>query len=79
MVEVIGKTVTALKLSEANQWDQLFTDGTTRRQIPFSALIIGMLGENNKMDTVAISSCIFMMDEKSETMADGILDKVSHC
>ena len=43
IIEVIGETVTALKLSEANQWDQLFTDVTTRRQIPFSALIIGML------------------------------------
>jgi len=40
--------------------DQLWYDGTTRRQIPFGALIIGMLsGDNNMIDPVVVSSCIF--------------------
>jgi hypothetical protein len=76
VVQVIGETVTAIKLGEAETWKQLWTDATTRRQIPFTALIIGILGDENDIDPVVVSSCIFMEDEWAETQADGILDKV---
>ena len=77
IVEVIGETITAMKLADAESWDQLWTDGTTRRQIPFAALVIGILGDNDVIDPVVISWCIFMKDERSETQADGVLSKVS--
>ena len=77
IMEVIGETIVAIKLAHAPKWDQLWYDGTTRRQIPFGALIIGMLaGDNNMMDPVVVSSCIFMENETSETQAEGIVDKV---
>jgi len=77
IMEVIGKTIVAIKLAHAPKWDQLWYDGTTRRQIPFRALIIGMLaGDNNMIDPVVVSSCIFMENETSETQAEGIVDKV---
>ena len=76
-MEVIGETIVAIKLAHVAKWDQLWYDGTTRRQIPFGALIIGMLaGDNNMMDPVVVSSCIFMENETSETQAEGIVDKV---
>ena len=77
VVEVMGETITALKLAKAPNWKQLWTDATTRRQIPFTALIIGLLGDDDKIDPVVVSSCIFMENEKSETGAAGILTKVS--
>jgi hypothetical protein len=76
VVQVIGETVTAIKLGEAETRKQLWTDATTRRQIPFTALIIGILGDENDIDPVVVSSCIFMEDERAETQADGIMDKV---
>jgi hypothetical protein len=76
VVQVVGETVTAIKLGNAETWKQLWTDATTRRQIPFTALIIGILGDDNDIDPVVVSSCIFMEDERAETQADGILDKV---
>ena len=76
-VEVIGETITSIKLARAPTWDQLWTDATTRRQIPFTALIIGMLGDDAKIDPVVVSSCIFTEDERSETQAEGIVSKVS--
>ena len=76
-VEVIGETITSLKLARAPIWDQLWTDATTRRQIPFTALIIGMLGDDAKIDPVVVSSCIFTEDERSGTQAEGIISKVS--
>ena len=77
VVEVIGETLVAMKLADASKWDQLWTDATTRRQIPFTALIIGMLDEDGKIDPVVVSSCIFMDDETAETQSAGIVNKVS--
>ena len=76
VVQVVGETITAIKLANADSWKQLWTDATTRRQIPFTALIIGILGEEDKLDPVVVSSCIFMEDERSETQADGICEKI---
>ena len=77
IVEVMGETVAAIKLAKAPSWNQLWTDATTRRQIPFTTLIIGLMGDNdNQIDPVVISSCIFMEDKGAETQAAGIIDKV---
>ena len=79
IVQVIGETITAMKLAKAKAWGQVWTDATTRRQIPFTALIIGLLGEDggDVIDPVVVSSCIFMEDETAEMQSAGIIDKVS--
>ena len=77
VVEVVGKTITAIKLAKADQWEQLWTDATSRWQRSFTALLIGALGEAGKIDPIVVSSCIFMEDERSETQAEGIINKVS--
>jgi hypothetical protein len=41
LVEVVGETLTAIKLANAPQWSQLWTNSTTRCRVPFTALIIG--------------------------------------
>jgi hypothetical protein len=76
VVEVVGETIAALKLAAAENWKQLWMDATTRRQIPFTALVIGLLGDEDNIDPVVISSCIFMDDEKAVTQGDGILSKI---
>ena len=77
VVDVIGETIVAIKLASADNWKQLWTDATTlRRQIPFTALVIGLLGDEETIDPVVVSSCIFMKDEKSDTQVDGILEKI---
>ena len=63
VVEVIGETIAAVKLADAPSWNQLWTNGTTRRQIPFTTLVIGLMGEDDDIDPVVVSSCIFMEDE----------------
>ena len=45
VLAVFNETMSAMKLAIAESWDQLCTDATTRRQIPFTALIIGLLGD----------------------------------
>ena len=74
VVEIIGETLVAIKLGGAEFWDQLWTDSTTRWQIPFTALIIGILADCGNIDPVVVSSCIFMDDKKSEAQVDGIVN-----
>ena len=77
-IEVMGKTITALLLANASadQWKQIFFDATTRRQIPFQTVIIGLMN-NGKIDPIVLSSHVFMADESSETTVDSIFDEVS--
>jgi len=53
-VKVMGETLTAIKLANAPEWLQLWTDATTRHQIPFTALIIGVLAKSGDIDPVVI-------------------------
>ena len=77
VVEIIGETMVAIKLGHAEIWGQLWTDSTTRRQIPLTALIIGILADSGNIDPIVVSSCIFMEDERSEMQVDGIVNKVN--
>lgn len=79
VVEVMCETMAAIKLAESSEWGQLFTDGTSRRQISFTALIVGVLSDAGNMNPIVISSCIFSDDETSQSIVDAILDKVITC
>ena len=37
---------------------------------------MGLMGEDDNIDPVVVSSCIFMEDERLEMQANGILNKV---
>jgi hypothetical protein len=58
-------------------WHQLFTDGTSRRQTEFQNLVIGVM-EEEKLDPVIISSCIWLEDGTAESQVDSIVEMVSH-
>ena len=54
-----------------------FFDATTRRQVPFSAVAISLMGDGPySIDPVIVSSCVILEYETSETQVDGILTKV---
>ena len=76
VLENLNLMLAAKRLGDAPTWHQLFTDGTSRRQIAFQNLVIGLLDENDKFDSVIASSCIFLENEKSEKQVEGIKQKV---
>ena len=78
VLAVFNETMSAMKLAIAESWDQLCTDATTRRQIPFTALIIGLLGDDS-LEQVIVSSCILTDDETADAQAEGIIKKVRLC
>ena len=78
VVQVLNDLLSAYKLGMKEKWHQLCTDGTTRRQIAFQYLVIGLI-TNKGFDSVIASSCIFLEDEPSEMQVKGIEDKVCRC
>jgi hypothetical protein len=75
VVQTIAELLAAFRLGNAETWLQIFTDGTSRRQIAFQNLIISIL-ENDKIVPIILSSCIYLEDETSETQVQAILKKV---
>jgi hypothetical protein len=63
------------QLGNARTWLQLFTDGTTRRQIAFQNLVIGLM-DGEDFDLVIALSCIFLEDETSVKQVEAIEKKV---
>ena len=79
LVRIVSKTITAMKLSVCTNWAEIFFDATTRRQVPFSAVVISLMGDTpESIDPVIVSSCVVLEDETSETQVDGIISKVRH-
>ena len=76
VLQTLNETLSALRLGKADTWHQLFTDGTTRRQIAFQNLVIALM-EDGKLDPVIVSSCMILEDETSETQVKSIVDMVS--
>ena len=56
VVEVIGETIVAMKLANAPTWSQVWTNGTTRQQIPCTALVVGLMGDDDNVNPVVVSS-----------------------
>ena len=75
VLQNLNETLAALRLGNADNWHQLFTNGTTRRQIAFQNLVIALM-EDGKLDPVIVSSCMILKDETSETQVKSIVDMV---
>ena len=68
-----------MKLASYPDWVQIFFNATTRRQIPFLAVIISLMGDGDDastLDPVIVSSCVITDDETADVTADGIVKKV---
>ena len=65
VIQTLNDLLAAYKLAGQENWHQLFTDGTTRRQIGFQCLVIGYLTAAGFQSVIA-SSCICSEDETSE-------------
>ena len=76
VVRIVCETLTAMKLARSDCWKQVFTDATTRRQQSFQTLIIGVGTDDDSIDPVIISSCIFLEDESAETTFTSLNNKI---
>ena len=66
----------AIKIAQSESWDQIFFDAKTFRQMPFQALIIGVLDDQNHPYILVVYSCILLTYETTENMIDSLSEKV---
>ena len=78
LIQVIGERITAMKLAACPNWAEIFFDSTTRRQVPFTAIVVSLMGDGpDSINPIIVSSCVVLEDETSEKQVDGIVNKVS--
>ena len=77
VLQNLKETLAALCLGKSEELFQLFTDGTSCRQIAMQNLVIALREENEQFDNVIVSSCITLKDETSVNLVAGILEMVS--
>ena len=67
-----------MKLAACHNWAEIFFDSTTRRQVPFTAIVVSLMGDGpDSINPIIVSSCVVLEDETSEKQVDGIVNKVS--
>ena len=62
-------------LGKAENWNQIFTDGTTQMHIISQNLLIGMITDGD-FESVIASLCIFLENETSEKQVEAVKNKV---
>jgi hypothetical protein len=56
LIQIIGETITAMKLAVCQNWAEIFFDATTCRQVPFLALVISLMGDGpESIDPIIVS------------------------
>ena len=76
ILRIVGETLASYRLAKAEDWEQLFTDGTSRRQSALQNLIIG-IKEDGQLRNIALSSSIILAGETSEEQVDAISEMIS--
>ena len=76
-MQIVGEMIMAMKPAVCPNWAEIFFDATTCRQVPFSTLVISLMGDMpESINPVIVSSCFVLEDETSETQVDGIVSNV---
>ena len=47
ILRIVGETLTSYQLAKQGKWKQLFTDGTSRRQVSLQNLIINIIEDDS--------------------------------
>ena len=64
ILRIVGETLASYRLAKAKDWDQMFTDGTGRRQTAIQNLIF-RIKEDNILRNIILSSAIILKGECS--------------
>ena len=78
ILRILGETLTSYRLAKAKDWAQLFTDGTSRRQVALHNLIVSVI-ENEEIKPPIFSSAIILEGENSEQQQEAILNMIKRC
>ena len=68
----VTKTLASFQIGKANSYEQLFSDGTSRRQTSIQNVIIRFLLDGG-FKTITLSTSIIAEDETSESLSKSIM------
>ena len=71
----LNENLSAFRLGHADSWHQVFTDGTTRRQIAFQNIVIAFM-EDGDLDSVIVPPCMYVENEMSVICLQSIIEIV---
>ena len=67
-----------MKLAACPDWAQIFFDSTKRRQVPFTAVVVSLMGDGpDSLDSIIVSLCVVLEDKTLEEQVNGIVNKIS--
>ena len=72
IMQNLNELIAAFWLAKTEKWRQLFTDGTSRRQIPFINVAIGVTDTNGTLVPIIVSSCMVVKNETAEEQVSTI-------
>ena len=73
VLQVVVETLVAYRLAKANVWEQLFVDGTCRRQVAMQTLLIAV-EEAGMLKPLLVSCSHILEGETSEQQCEAVLD-----
>ena len=76
VLRVLVETLAAYRLAKEGRWKQLFTDGTSRRQIAMQNLLIAITDENDELVPLLLSAAHAVEGESSEDQCTAVLEMI---
>ena len=73
---ILGEILTSYRLAQSKEWGQLFTNGTSRRQVVLRNLIVSVI-DNDEIKPLILSSAIKLEGETSYQQQASILNMIS--
>ena len=78
ILQIIGETLAAYCIGKAEQWYQLFSDSTGRRQTDIYNLVIDVIDEKH-LRLLILSTSIILKRETSDKQVEAVLQTISGC
>ena len=76
VLRILTETLAAYQLAKQEQWLQLFTDGTGRRQIALETVLIALEDADGKLRPLILSSAVVLKGESSEETCAAVLEQI---
>ena len=76
VLRVLTETLAAYQLALQEQWHQLFTDGTGRRQIALETILIALENDAGELKPLILSAAHVLQGESSEQTCAAVLKQI---
>jgi hypothetical protein len=76
VLRILTETLAAYQLAKQEQWHQLFTDGTGRRQVALETILVALEDDDGKLRPLILSSAHVLEGESSEQTCAAVLKQV---